>query len=85
MNEVVVMCVAVRALLAFDTLNIKMAWRARRMGDVKSELSRIFDVKYLTFLTSKDDFLVAAKTGRLHVQQVLHNDPRRDEGLQRAG
>ena len=39
----------------------------RRMADVKSERSRIFDVNsnmYLvTFLTSKDDFLVAAKNG----------------------
>ena len=33
------------------------------MADVKSEISTIFDVKYLTFLTSKDDFLVAAKNG----------------------
>ena len=30
---------------------------------MKSEISRIFYIKYLTFLTSKDDFLVAAKGG----------------------
>ena len=33
---------------------------ARTMADVKSEICRNLDVKYLTFLTSKDDFLVAA-------------------------
>ena len=41
------------------------------MADVKSEISRIFGVKYLTFLTSNDDFSVAAKNGpntpHLHV------------------
>ena len=33
---------------------------ARRMADVKSEISRILDVKCRAFLTSKDDFLVSA-------------------------
>ena len=48
-NEVVVMCVAVTSCsIRFDTLC--------RMADVKSGISRIFDVKHLTFLTSKDDF-----------------------------
>ena len=32
---------------------------ARRIADVKSEISRILDVKRRAFLTSKDDFLVA--------------------------
>ena len=45
-----------RALFAFDTLDAL----ARRMADVKSKISRIFYVKHFTFLTSKDDFLVAA-------------------------
>ena len=56
-NKDVVICVAVRcALFVFDTVN----GLARTMADEKSEVSRIFDVKYWTFLTSKDDFLVAA-------------------------
>ena len=59
------MCVVVR--YSPDTLSIEMAWRVESMANVKSEIRRIFDVKYyltfLTFLTSKDDFLVAAKTG----------------------
>ena len=36
---------------------------ARRIADVKNEKSRIYDVKYLMFLTSKDEFLAAAKNG----------------------
>ena len=49
------MCVAVcRAL--FDLRDAL----ARRMADVKSEISRILDVKCRAFLTSKDDFLVSA-------------------------
>ena len=49
-----------RALLVFNALN----GSARRMADVESEIkSRIVYVKYLTFLTSKDYFLVAAKNG----------------------
>ena len=36
---------------------------ARRMSDVKSEISDFFYVEYLTILTSNDDFLVVAKTG----------------------
>ena len=49
------MCVALRRAL-LDAF-------ARRMADVVSEISRFFYIKYLTFLTSKDDFLVAAKIG----------------------
>ena len=33
------------------------------MADVKSVISRIFDVKCRAFLTSKDYFLMAAKNG----------------------
>ena len=61
-------CVAVRRVLfAFDTLKYKDGL-ARKMADVKSEISRIFYVKYLTFLTSKDEFSVVAKTG----PKVIH-------------
>ena len=43
------------------------------MADVKSEISRIliFDVKYVTFLTSKDDFLVAAKNGSYNLETFI--------------
>ena len=44
--------------IRFDTL--KRDARARRMADVKNEISRILDVKCRAFLTSKYDFLVAA-------------------------
>ena len=54
-------CVAARALLAFDALKNKDG-SARRMADFNSEISRFFYVKYLTFLMSKDDFWGAAKT-----------------------
>ena len=37
------------------------------MADVESEISRILDVKCRAFLTSKDDFFVAAKTDPKHV------------------
>ena len=57
------MCVAVRrAFFTVDTPKYRDGL-ARRMADVKSEISRIFDVKYLTFSTSKNDFLVAVKAG----------------------
>ena len=41
------------------------------MGDIKSEISRISDVKCRAFLTSKDDFLVAAKNGTFVVSVCI--------------
>ena len=46
-------------VIRFDTLSREIAL-VRRMVDVKSEISRILDVKCRAFLTSKDDFLVSA-------------------------
>ena len=45
---------------------------ARRMADVKSKISRTFDVKFLTCLTSKDDFWLRSVNGVVVVVVVSH-------------
>ena len=61
------MCVAARrALFEFDTVKCIGAIM-RRIDEVKVKYSRILNAKCLTFLTSKDDFLVAATNGPLEV------------------
>ena len=53
-------------VIRFDTISREIAL-ARRMADVKSEISRILHVKCRAFLTPKDDFLVSAYNGpKLH-------------------
>ena len=54
------MCVAVCRALFDLTPYVERDALARRMADVKSEISRILYVKCPAFLASKDDFLVSA-------------------------
>ena len=72
MNEVVVMCVTVRrALFEFDPLTKFNDALTRRIFDVKSEISRIFDVKYLTFLTSNGKDICEDEKGSPRVNSII--------------